>query len=153
MQTNMNIKNSFMTSLLCATIILSPGCSSQKECNKLKLTDIAPGTAQIVGTIIEIEPLSNDTNLSDPCSKAPCIALVRVTSARYGSAFPQLTIGKEIRVKFRYTVEKTTKELFPYLNEEYPGLQVGDEFTAIVSTIKSIDKTAPIFQINGYELN
>jgi hypothetical protein len=39
------------------------------------------------------------------------------------------------------------------MEEEYPGLKVGDEFTAIVSTIMSIDDTAPKFQINGYEKN
>ena len=139
--------------MVLSLIILSVNCSSTKENKKLILSDISPGTAEIVGTITAIEPISNNSDISGPCSKARCIALVKVTSARYGAAFPPLVMGKEIRIKFRFTLEKTTKELFPNMEEEYPGLKVGDEFRAIVSTIQSIDDTAPKFQINGYELN
>lgn len=148
----MNITKSIFTTLVSISLVLSLSCSSEKESKTLVKSDIAPGTAQIVGTITEIEPVENNSDVSGPCSKAPCIALVKVTSARYGSAFPQLVMGKEIRIKFRFTLEKTTKELFPNMEEEYPGLKVGDEFTAIVSTITNVDETAPKFQINGYEL-
>ena len=149
----MNIIKSFYMILVLGLIVLSVNCSSTKENKKLILSDISPGTAEIVGTITAIEPISSNSDISGPCSKARCIALVKVTSARYGAAFPPLVMGKEIRIKFRFTLEKTTKELFPNMEEEYPGLKVGDEFRAIVSTIQSIDDTAPKFQINGYELN
>ena len=146
------IKSSYMI-LVLGLIVLSVSCSSTKENKKMVLSDISPGTAEIVGTITEIEPISSNSNMTGPCSKAPCIALVKVLSARYGAAFPQLVMGKEIRINFRLTLEKTTKELFPNMKEEYPGLKVGDQFTAIVSTIMSVDQKAPKFQINGYELN
>ena len=149
----MNIIKSFYMILVLSLIVLSVNCSSTKENKKLILSDISPGTAEIVGTITAIEPISSNSDKTGPCSKARCIALVKVTSARYGAAFPPLVMGKEIRIKFRFTLEKTTKELFPNMEEEYPGLKVGDEFRAIVSTIQSIDDTAPKFQINGYELN
>ena len=149
----MNITKSFFSILVLSLIVLSVNCSSTKENKKLILSDISPGTAEIVGTITEIEPISSNSDITGPCSKARCIALVKVSSARYGAAFPPLVMGKEIRIKFRFTLEKTTKELFPNMEEEYPGLKVGDEFTAIVSTIVSVDDTAPKFQINGYELN
>ncbi len=149
----MSITKFFFAIMALTLSILLLNCSSPKENNKLKVSDISPGTAKIVGTITEIEPVSNNSNPTNPCSKAPCIALVKVSSARYGAAFPQLVMGKEIRIKFRFTLAKSTKELFPNMEEEYPGLKVGDEFTAIVSTIISVDETAPKFQINGYELN
>jgi hypothetical protein len=142
-----------LTILVFASLVVFQNCSSEKESTKLNKSDISPGTAEIVGTITEIEPISSNSEMAGPCSKAPCIALVKVSSARYGAAFPPLVMGKEIRIKFRFTLEKTTKELFPNMEEEYPGLKVGDEFTAIVSTIVSVDDTAPKFQINGYELN
>jgi hypothetical protein len=133
--------------------ILLLNCSSPKENKTLKESDVSPGTAKIVGTISKIEPVSDTGNLSGPCSKVPCIALVKVSSAVYGSAFPQFVMGKEVRIKFLFTLENTTKELFPNMEEEYPGLKVGDEFTAVVSLSKKLDETAPKFQVHGYETN
>jgi hypothetical protein len=143
----------FLTMLILASLVGFQNCSSQKENTELSKSDISPGTAEIIGTITEIEPVSSNSDTTSPCSKAPCIALVKVSSARYGAAFPQLVIGKEIRIKFRFTLEKTSKDLFPNLKEEYPGLKAGDEFKAIVSTVINEDDTAPKFQINGYELH
>ena len=149
----MNKTITFFAVFICLAFIISLNCSSPKENKTLSKSDVAPSTAKIVGTITEIEPISMESNPNGPCSKAPCVALVKVSSAVYGAAFPPLVMGKEIRIKFRFTLEKTTKELFPNMEEEYPGLKVGDEFTAVVSTIVSVDDTAPKFQINGYELN
>ncbi len=143
----------FLTMLILASLVVFQNCSSQKENTELSKSDVSPGTAAIAGTITEIEPISSKSDTTGPCSKAPCIALVKVSSARYGAAFPPLVIGKEIRIKFRFTLAKTTKELFPDMKEVYPGLKVGDEFNAIVSTIVNVDDTAPRFQINGYELH
>ncbi len=39
------------------------------------------------------------------------------------------------------------------MEETYPGLKVGQEFTALVAHIENIDKTAPKFQIYSYETN
>ncbi len=144
----------FLFAIMALTLsILLLNCSSPKENKTLSKSDISPGTAKIVGTITEIEPVSDTENLSGPCSKIPCIALVKVSSAVYGASFPQIAMGKEVRMKFLFTLEKTTKELFPNMEEEYPGLKVGDEFTAVVAHIESIDETAPIFQVHGYETN
>ncbi len=144
----------FLLAIMALTLsILLLNCSSPRENKTLKESDISPGTAKIVGTITEIEPVSDTENLSGPCSKVPCIALVKVTSAVYGSAFPQLVMGKEVRIKFLFTLGKTSKELFPNMEEEYPGLEVGDEFTAVVSLSKKLDETAPKFQVHGYEAN
>ena len=78
---------------------------------------------------------------------------MKVTSAVYGAAFPSFTKDEEIRIKFLFTLEKTTKDLFPNMEETYPGLKVGQEFTALVSYMEYIDESAPTFQIYSYETN
>lgn len=142
-----------LTILVTTTSILLFNCSSPKENKTLSESEIPPGHAQLVGVISKIELISDDASLTGPCSKAPCIALVKVTSAVYGASFPQLVMNKDIRVKFQFTLEKTTKDLFPNMKEEYPGLKEGQEFTALVAHVENIDETAPEFQIYGYEKN
>jgi hypothetical protein len=149
----MNINNIVLTVAAIASLIFLSGCSSPKENKTLSESDIPPGHAQIVGVVSKIEPVSDDASLTGPCSKAPCIALVKVTSAVYGASFPQLVMEKDIRVKFNFTLEKTTKELFPNMKEEYPGLKEGQEFTALVAHVETIDESAPQFQIYAYETN
>ena len=147
----MNKTITFFAVFICLAFIISLNCSSPKENKTLSKSDVAPSTAKIVGTITEIEPLSKSADESGPCSMAPCVALVKVSSAKYGAAFPQLVMGKEIRIKFLFTLEKTTKDLFPDMEDEYPGLKVGDQFSAVVSAVQNIDQSAPKFHIFGYE--
>jgi hypothetical protein len=151
----MTIKKPFFTGILVLLLsLILMSCSSTKEEKTVKiLSEIPPGNAKIVGTITRIEPVLASSSLNDPCSKAPCIASVKVSSAVYGAAFPSFSMDEEIRIKFLFTLEKTTKELFPNMEETYPGLKVGQEFTALVAHIENIDKTAPKFQIHGYETN
>jgi hypothetical protein len=126
-------------------------CSTTKENKTIKESEIPPGHAQIVGVVTNIEPVSSASGSDDPCSVAPCVAYVKVSSALYGAAFPSFKNNEQVKIKFLYTLEKTTKELFPDMKEEYPGLDVGQEFTALVAYIENIDETAPKFQIYGYE--
>lgn len=149
----MNIKKYLFTFLIITVSILLMNCSTPKENKTLIESKIPPGQAKIVGVITEIEPVSDSSNLNDPCSKTPCIAIVKVSSAVYGAAFPSFSKDDEIRIKFLFTLEKTTKELFPDMEETYPGLKVGQEFTALVSHMEYIDETAPKFQIYSYEPN
>ncbi|MBT8380078.1 MAG: hypothetical protein KJN64_12695 [Ignavibacteria bacterium] len=149
----MRIRITMLTVLVATTSILLFNCTSPKENKTLSESDIPPGHAQIVGVVSKIEPVSDDASLTGPCSNAPCIALVKVTSAVYGASFPQLVMEKDIRVKFNFTLEKTTPELFPNMKEEFPGLQDGQEFTALVSHLETMDESAPQFQIYAYETN
>ena len=149
----MNIKKYLSTILVITVSILLMNCSTPKENKILIESKIPPGHAKIIGVITKIEPVLDSPNLNDPCSKAPCIAFVKVSSAVYGAAFPSFSKEEEIRIKFLFTLEKTTKELFPDMEETYPGLKVGQEFTALVAHIENIDETAPKFQIHGYERN
>ena len=149
----MNIRKHLFTILVITVSILLINCSTPKENKTLIESKIPPGHAKIVGIIIEIEPVTDSSNLNDPCSKTPCIAIVKVSSAVNGAAFPPFSKDDEIRIKFLFTLEKTTKELFPDMKETYPGLKVGQEFTALVAHIENIDETAPKFQIYSYETN
>jgi len=149
----MNIKKYLFAILVITVSILLINCSTPKENKTLIESEIPPGHAKIVGIIVEIDPVADKSNLNDPCSKAPCIAIVKVSSAVYGAAFPSFSKDDEIRIKFLFTLEKTTKELFPNMEETYPGLKVGQEFIALVAHIENIDKTAPKFQIYSYETN
>ena len=149
----MNIKKYLFTILFITISILLMNCSTPKENKTLIESKIPPGHAKIVGVITEIEPVSDRTKLSDPCSKVPCIALVKVSSAVYGAAFPSFSKDEEVRIQFLFTLEITTKELFPNMEESYPGLKVDQEFTALVAHIENIDQTAPKFQIYSYDTN
>ncbi len=147
-------ESSFIRILVLLLTFTLVTCSSTKEEKTVKiLSEIPPGNARIVGTITRIEPVLDSSNLNDPCSKAPCIASVKVSSAVYGAAFPSFSKDDEIRIKFIFTLEKTSKELFPNMEETYPGLKVGQEFTALVAHIENIDKTAPKFLVHSYETN
>ena len=61
---------------------------------------VPPGQCRIVGVIVSINPiLSAEGN--DPCSKAPCLARVRVNEVEgYGMGFDYRIGNREIDIKF-----------------------------------------------------
>ena len=117
-----------------------------------KLIKIPPNQAQITGQIISIDPVSNTNNSNDICSKYPCTAIVKVSSLNYGTGFPPLPIGSEMKIRFAFTLSRTTSEMFPNMKKSYPGLKKGDTFTALVSYIETINNAIPAFQIFSYSL-
>ncbi|MGA8263718.1 MAG: hypothetical protein WB779_04705 [Ignavibacteriaceae bacterium] len=131
-----------MSSFLC-------GCHTEvlKDDNMQK--NIPPGSAKIEGEIVSIEPVNN-RNIG-PCGKYPCIAKVRLESIVYGAGFPALSVGKAFRIQFDYTLVKTTEEMFPDMDESYPGLLVGDKFAAMVlHSIQMEGSELPEFEISSY---
>lgn len=138
--------------LIIAFSTLLFNCGSTKENGELTKLDIPPDHAQIIGEIINIEPISDDPDTETACSMHPCIAKVKVKSAKYGSSFPQLAKDQEIRIKFNFTLDPTNKEMFPEMTESFPGLNEGDKFIALVSHVQNIDPNTPDYQIYGYEL-
>jgi len=112
---------------------------------------IPPGHAQITGSIIEIEPISNNGNSSGPCSKAPCVAKVKIESIQYGAGFPALS-SKEVKIRFAFTLSPTTKDLFPNMDESYPGLRVGDDFSALAASGESMNSSGEQFTVYGYSI-
>ena len=128
------------------------GCHKEAMKDENMETKIPPSAAKIEGKIISIEPVNSD--YKGPCGKYPCVASVKLESIEYGAAFPVLTVGKEFKMKFNYTLVKTTKKMFPELEESYPGLEVGDKFTAIVShSVKMKGSNQPEFEISSYSKN
>lgn len=149
----MTIKRSFIVIIILSMSVIYFGCSTAKEEKNMpekKIENIPPGHARIDGVISKIEPIVKSDDPKDPCSKAPCIALVTVKGAEYGAGFPVLNMKEDIKVKFAFTLVPTSKDLFPNMEESYPGLMEGQEFTALVQHIETMNETIPSYQIYGY---
>ncbi len=128
---------SFLFLSFISFVLVSFNCNKEvtkdNEKPELQKPDtVPPGHAYINGTVVEILPVQKEAN--GPCSEYPCIANVKVNSIKYGSAFPVISTGKDVEIKFAFTLNKTTKEMFPNMDESYPGLNVGDKFEALVGT-------------------
>ncbi len=138
-------------------LVLIAACSQGSHFSKIGTTgssSIPPGYCRIKGTIFRIDS-TLDTNDNSPCSKAPCIALVRVDSVLgYGAGFGSINTGAEINLKFAFTLGPTTKELFPNLSDRLPGLDLSSSFIADIKRINSINNTGAenkkIFLVYGY---
>ncbi len=96
---------------------------------------IPPNHCRIVGTIIAVDESYRGSSEGDPCSKAPCMATVRVDSViGYGSAFGgTVGVGSEISVKFSYTLGPS-QEVFPDQSMSLPGMKMGSRFQADVQS-------------------
>ncbi len=90
---------------------------------------IAPGRCRIVGTLVSID---STLEKGGPCLKAPCRGFVRVDSVLgYGAAFGNpVAVNERIDVRFAFTLAPTSRELFPNMTKQLPGLQVGTRFQA-----------------------
>lgn len=89
---------------------------------------IPPSHCRITGTVLSIDQRRMG-GADDPCSKAPCLATIKVDEILgYGSGFTEiLGQGKEIKVRFRYTLAPS-ESLFPNMVPALPGLAVGGKF-------------------------
>ena len=151
----MTLKKSYLILIILSLSFIYMGCSTSKEekaSPQKREEKIPPGHARIVGVITKIEPVAENNNLKDPYNKVPSIAMVKVKGVEYGAGFPALTINSEIKVKFQFTLAPTSKELFPNMKDSYPGLKVGQEFTALVQFTESMDKNLPSYLIYGYKI-
>ncbi|MCH8326485.1 MAG: hypothetical protein IIB83_08000 [Bacteroidetes bacterium] len=141
-----NIFQSFLPFLIMFSFIFI-SCNKGTNRNILEIKKTSPGFARIVGTVIKIEPGLDTNKPNSPCGKVPCITVVKIDSILgYGSAFGKpLNLDTNIKLKFMFTTQETTKELFPNINEYYPGVKVGSQFFGNVKEIKS--------SINNYSNN
>ena len=148
-------RESFYCFLIISIFLSSVGCHKEisKDINNKELAEpnrIPPGHAELTGQILEILPIDKSQNEKDPCSNAPCKAKVKIENITYGPGFPTLT-DNSIILKFNLTLSPTTKEMFPNLDESYPGLNVGDKFTAIAGFVMVMGKEQPEFYVDGYK--
>jgi len=106
-------------------------CSSSQDRPLPFREKISPNHCRITGTILSIDDTFRTVNPKDPCSRAPCLAIVRIDKVHgYGSAFNKpLAVGNEITVLFKFSLSPT-QNIVPNLERHYPGLSAGSSFQA-----------------------
>ncbi len=127
-------------SVLILVSIFLMGCSSTKtqiQSNDSSSKNISPGEIRTIAQVIKI-----DTTLSggpsDPCSKAPCTAWIKIEKiVGYGAGSSTLNEGDTLKTKFAFTLAPTNKESFPTLKKSLPGLKVGSSFQADIQLMPS----------------
>ncbi len=147
--------------LALAIILLACGTSKQEkiqgeQTEKEKLVmnappPISPNHCKVVATVDSIDRKLRGTSAKDPCSKAPCVAMVKIDSVLgYGSAFPKaLAPGMKLNVKFAHSINPT-KDVWPEIQPPLPGLRVGAKFEALINGTSVMGKTEPEFTIYSY---
>lgn len=133
----MYIKHILLSGKILFLALLIISCSSNKSIPSKLSNKISPNMCRINGTIISIEEI---TETFGPCSIKPCVAKVKIKDILgTGSGFTTPLIkGNSIKLKFAFTLSKTTKELFPTLTDPFPGLTIGDSFTGDIEKIEVI---------------
>ncbi|MFC1477662.1 hypothetical protein ACFL6L_04270 [candidate division KSB1 bacterium] len=116
---------------------------------------IPPERCRLVGTVVKIDERYRVQDPKDPCSKAPCRAVVRIDEViGYGQAFGRpLATGREITVLFKFTVIPT-KDIIPEMTVHYPGLETGSLFRADVESLQGDRRGTTDFSyvVYGYEV-
>lgn len=132
------MKATFSVLILISIILM--GCSSSKtqiQSDGLNSKSISPGEIRAVAQVIQI-----DTTLSggpsDPCSKAPCTAWIKLEKIiGYGAGSSTLNTGDTLKTKFAFTLAPANRENFPGLKTSLPGLKVGSSFQADIQLMPS----------------
>ena len=140
------------TSKPTSAVVSSPNNNPEKISSSSNAS-IAKNGTKIIGKIIKIDStLSNDAE--SPCSKVPCRATVKVEQVlEYGSnTAPRFTAGEELTVNFAFTLNATTKDLFPNMTATYPGLKNNSRFIAEVQGFLQMGTDTLKYIIFGYEL-
>ena len=134
-----------MKALLQLLVIVSlfglAGCATNKEITSEKSAQnqsIPPGQCKILAQVIKIDSLFAENKSNDPCSKAPCTALVKIKTIIENRAGSVLNNGDTLKTKFAFTLNPTNKATFPTLNENLPGLTEGSTFEADIQLLPSI---------------
>lgn len=132
---------------------VSPGQPQKASSLKIGAQDIPPGQSRIIGTIVSIDEIQKTGNADDPCSKAPCQAVVRVDSVLgYGQGFIRpLSKNKEVPITFKFTLSPT-KGLFQNMTKMYPGLEVDSKFLANIEVQQLLGSESFKYSISGYEI-
>jgi len=109
---------------------------------------------RIIGSIVHIYDNFQLHDTSGVCAKAPCEATVKIeTIKRRGASFiGAIAAGEKIKVHFAFTLNPTTKELFPNMTARYPGLKKNDKFVADIQSRLAIGGNENVrYVIYGYE--
>ena len=133
------------------------GCASNKKITNSNLISdrrIAPGECRVNAEIVKIDSALIGNSGKDPCSKAPCIAWIKINNIiGYGAGSAELKRGDTLKTKFSFTLSPTSKETFPTLEEQLPGLSEGSSFIADIQPIPtgfSGNTKERLFLVNTY---
>ena len=143
--------------LAVVSIFSTTGCVSSKEIaseKELYNQNVPPGQCRILAQVLKIDSILPTNNGNDPCSKAPCTALVKIKNLIENRAGSVLNNGDTLKTKFAFTLNPTNKETFPTLNESLPGLTEGSTFEAdiqLLPTNPSSTTKEKVYLIYGYK--
>lgn len=117
-------------------------------------SDIPPSNIKVIASVISIDKTLSSGNAKDPCSKAPCNAVLKIESIiGYGSSFGgTLNVGDEIKVKFAYTTAKTTEDLLLKISDSYDGVSVKSKIETNIKKSSVINSVIPNYTIYGYKV-
>lgn len=122
----------YRTFLIVACIVLSCSCKTAEQ--KTTLPPGGEGTSnpmscKVHGQVIKIYPPLPAGQ--GTCSQYPCYADVRIIDISDCGSSVALAVntGDTIKMKFEFTLNNT-KEAFPNMKAQYPGLKQGSRFTS-----------------------
>lgn len=155
--TNKNIPINSITIVLLLFLFLQLffGCSQTPQYKSSLSESINPNNCRIIGTIEAIEEYKDNNG---PCATQPCIATVKISSViSRGMGFTEtLSANDTINLKFEYTLNQTSKDNFPKIKVNFPGLKIREMFKGDIEQIISIKvegiKTQDIYRIFNYDL-
>ena len=153
--TNISIQSITIAFIFFIFLQIFIGCSQTPQYKSSLSESINPNTCRIVGTVEAIEDFK-DT--SGPCSTQPCVATIKINNIiSRGMGFTEVLSSNDIiHLKFEYTLNPISKEMFPKLKDKFPGLKIGDKFKGDIEKVLSIkiegNKAPDIYRIFNYDL-
>lgn len=153
--TNISIQSITIAFIFFIFLQIFIGCSQTPQYKSSLSESINPNTCRIVGTVEAIEDFK-DT--SGPCSTQPCVATVKINNIiSRGMGFTEVLSSNDIiHLKFEFTLNPTSEEMFPKLKKKFPGLKIGDKFKGDIEKVLSIKvegiETPDIYRIFNYDL-
>lgn len=142
----------FSPYILFISLFLFATCNSVHDIKSTLPNKVNPNSCRINGTVTRIDSIKE---INSPCSMHPCVAIIEVNNVvETGLSFNSPIVKSDtIKVKFEFTLSKTSKELFPNLNYTLPGLKVGDSFIGDVEKVEliKIDNKTVNFEYKIYK--
>jgi len=147
---------SVVTLLSCRSTLDDRSGESKASALKIPPAGLPPDVCRIVGTLVRVDSSLKGYRADDPCSKAPCEALVYVDSILgYGSSFPVvLSTGVTIRAHFTLTLAPT-EQVLPTVKPSFPGLVLGSNFRADLKNMPTLgvaQEARQTFVVDWYEI-
>jgi hypothetical protein len=155
----------FVLAILLCSALMFASCRSTREDRreeskppalKIPQAGLPPQVCRILGTLVRVDSTLKSQRPDDPCSKAPCEALVYVDSVLgYGSSFPAvLSPGATVRAHFTFTLGPT-EQVLPSVKPPFPGLRPGSAFRADLKstpTLGAVQDINQVFVVDWYEI-